>query len=493
MSEIALIFPHQLFNTHPALKSGRRVVLVEDSLFFGDRFAPARFHKQKLLLHRASMAAYARELVRRGHEVECLSYDPSRTARDTMALLAKRGVREVHLADPVDYLLAKRLRESAQRNGVALHIHPTPMFLTDVGWAAEVMARKRRYLMADFYVAQRLRLGLLVEDGRPVGGRWSFDAENRKPLPATLALPPDPPPRANSAILAVAAGIEREFPGNPGSTEGFWFPVTRRDALAGLEAFLESRLAHFGDYEDAISSRRSVLFHSVLTPALNIGLLTPREVIDRTLEFAAGRAIPLNSLEGFIRQIVGWREFIRVLYEMEGTRIRTSNFWNHTRPLSRAWYEGSTGLAPVDAVIRRVLNRAWCHHIERLMILSNAMLLCRIRPDDVYRWFMEMFIDAYDWVMVPNVYGMGLFADGGLFATKPYISGSAYIRRMSDFRPGPWCEIWDSLFWAFIGDHRDFFAGHPRLAMMARTWDRLGVEKQREHRDRASRFLEKLV
>ncbi len=493
MDSVTVIFPHQLFERHPALAKGRRVLLVEDSLFFGDRHAPARVHKHKLLLHRASMAAYAQELLKRGFEVESIGYHPDETARDVMSALARQGVRAIHLADPTDYLLMKRLREPAARHDIALHVQLSPMFLTDPAWASELFSRKKRYLMADFYQAQRIRLGILMEGEKPAGGKWSFDAENRKALPRGLN---PPAPRAlnyGTTLADHAASIERAFPDNPGDTRDFWFPVTRAQARAGLEDFLEHRLARFGDFEDAISAKHSVLFHSVLTPALNIGLLTPREVLDRTLAFAREHPVPLNALEGFVRQIIGWREFIRVLYEREGVRMRTSNFWNHTRPIPRAFYDGTTGLNPLDTVIRRVRTHAWCHHIERLMVVSNAMLLCGIRPDDAYRWFMELFIDAYDWVMVPNVYDMGLFADGGIFATKPYISGSAYLRRMSDFTPGPWCETWDALFWNFIGAHRDFFAGQHRLSMMARTWDKLGRGKQQAHRDRAARFLDQLV
>lgn len=438
------------------------------------------------------MSAYARDLSRRGFDVELIAYQPAETTRDLVAALARRGIRALHLADPVDYLLMKRLKESAAQHGIALHVAPTPMFLTDLAWADELFARRGRYLMADFYQAQRVRLGVLMKNNKPLGGKWSFDADNRKPLPRSLVPPPIDPPVHGSALIAHAAAVERSFARNPGETKDFWFPVTHAQALAAFDRFLEHRLARFGDFEDAISSKHEVLFHSVLTPALNIGLLTPREVLDRTLAFAREHPVPLNALEGFIRQIIGWREFMRILYEREGVRMRTSNFWNHTRPMPASFYSGTTGLDPLDTVIRRVRRRAWCHHIERLMVASNAMLLCGIRPDDAYRWFMELFIDAYDWVMVPNVYGMGLFADGGLFATKPYISGSAYLRRMSDFTPGPWCETWDALFWNFIGEHRDFFASQHRLSMMAKTWDKLGPANQKAHRERAARFLEKL-
>jgi deoxyribodipyrimidine photolyase-related protein len=222
---------------------------------------------------------------------------------------------------------------------------------------------------------------------------------------------------------------------------------------------------------------------------LNIGLLDPQYVIDRVLYKAAHSEIPMNSLEGFIRQIIGWREFMRGIYHHPGNEIRNGNFWNFTRPLPQSFYDGSTGIPPIDRVIRQLLNDGYCHHIERLMVLGNFMILCRIKPDEVYRWFMEMFVDSYDWVMVPNVYGMSQFADGGTFTTKPYISGSNYILKMSDEPKGPWCPIWDALFWTFIGDYTPFFLKNPRLSMMARSWAKQTVEKQDSHRKIADDFL----
>jgi deoxyribodipyrimidine photolyase-related protein len=214
--------------------------------------------------------------------------------------------------------------------------------------------------------------------------------------------------------------------------------------------------------------------------------------VDRALEAAASAPVPLNSLEGFLRQVIGWREFVRAVYERVGVPQRTANFWGADRPLPASFYDGTTGIAPVDRVIRQVLDHAWCHHIERLMILGNFMCLCGFRPDAVCRWFLELFIDGYDWVMVPNVHGMALFADGGLMTTKPYLSGSNYIRKMSQDPPGPWCATWDALFWRFIGLHRDFFAGNPRLSMMTRQWDRMPPDRRHGHLDTAERFLDRL-
>ena len=233
--------------------------------------------------------------------------------------------------------------------------------------------------------------------------------------------------------------------------------------------------------------------HGVLTPMLNIGLLTPQQVLDRTLARAELGDIPLNSLEGFIRQIIGWREFRAAMYRRHGVTRRTGNFWNFAdRPIPEAFYTATTGLPPIDDAIRHALDTGYCHHIERLMLLGNVMLLCGFHPNRIYTWFMELFVDAYDWVMVPNVYGMSQFADGGIFTTKPYLSGSNYVRKMSDYRKGPWCEIWDGLFWSFIQRHDTFFRSQYRLAMLARNLDRMDVETLKMHQKNADLFLESI-
>lgn len=278
--------------------------------------------------------------------------------------------------------------------------------------------------------------------------------------------------------------IAKEFPSNPGQVAHL-YPTTHAEAKAWLAAFIKERLDAFGPYEDFISQDATFLFHSALSPLLNTGLLTPRDVIDAVRDVAA----PLNSLEGFIRQVIGWREFVRGIYVMYGRFERTHNFFKFTRSLPRSFWEASTGIEPVDGAIRKVLKTGYCHHIERLMVLGCFMLLCEIDPDEVYRWFMELFIDAYDWVMVPNVYGMSQFADGGLFATKPYICGSNYIVKMSDYKKGPWCEIWDGLYWRFIDHHRSLFEKNHRSSMIVRQLDKMSAERKERLFTAAEHFL----
>ena len=225
---------------------------------------------------------------------------------------------------------------------------------------------------------------------------------------------------------------------------------------------------------------------------MNVGLILPDEILERTLSFAEEENIPINSTEGFVRQIIGWREFIRGMYECKGSYSRTQNFWNFDRKIPACFYDGTTGIEPIDQTIKKILETGYCHHIERLMVLGNFMLLCEIDPDEVYRWFMELFIDAYDWVMVPNVYGMSQFADGGTFATKPYIAGSNYIKKMSNYPKGNWEATWDGLFWRFMMEQEEFFSSNPRLSMLVANLKRMSDDKKKEHLENAETFLRKI-
>ncbi|MBS0628059.1 MAG: cryptochrome/photolyase family protein, partial [Verrucomicrobia bacterium] len=298
------------------------------------------------------------------------------------------------------------------------------------------------------------------------GGKWSFDKENRKKLPKSLGIKPSREFGKNGAVTEAIKYVAKKYSDHPGNIDHFIYPTTHKEAKAALEDFLENRLDLFGDYEDAISQKEGVIFHSFLSMVINVGLITPCQVIEQTIAYAGEHTVPLNSLEGFIRQIIGWREFVRGVYHAVGDRQRKQNFFAHKRKMPKVFYEGSTGIVPIDHLIDRLNQTAYLHHIERLMVLGNFFLLCEISPDEIYKWFMELFIDSYDWVMVPNVYGMSQYADGGMMTTKPYFSGSNYILKMSDYRKGDWCEIWDALFWRFMIKHITFFESQPRLSIL---------------------------
>lgn len=493
--EATAIFPHQLFAHHPSIQHGRLIFLIEDQRFFGESRSGIRFHKNKLVLHRASMKAYQKLLASSGHSVHYIQYEQSESMKYLFDLLKASGIKFLHLADPVDSLLEKRLVENAKKSNVILHIDPSPAFLTEPAWFEDFLGRPHHYSMTSFYIAQRKRLGILLNKGKPEGGKWTFDTENRERLPESMSIPEPLPPKSDTAYVHEAQEyVRHRFDKNPGDTSSFLFPVTHDEAVNRMYDFLERRLVHFGKYQDAIRKDQAFLFHSLLSPALNIGLLTPDEVIGKTLSFAQSQKgkIPLNSLEGFVRQVIGWREFVRAVYHLEGNRQRNKNFWGHTCNLPKSLYSGNTGIEPIDNTIVRLLSSAYAHHIERLMILGNFMLLCEIDPDEVYRWFMEMFIDAYDWAMVPNVYGMSQYADGGRMVTKPYISSSKYVLRMSNYVRGPWCDTWDALYWNFINKHRNVFRKNPRMGVMVSAFDRMTAEKQKTLLFRAEDFLSRL-
>ena len=493
--EITLVYPHQLFADHPSIQLGRPVALIEDPLFFGtDPEWPQLVHRQKLLLHRASMQAYAESLRSQGFDVSLQEHHKARDTTAHLQLLLQQGYRSFHLADPVDHVLERRLHAVLEASGGTAVIAPTPMLLTPQSVIDDHFGTGKKPFMARFYEMQRRRLDLLLEpDGGPLGGQWSFDADNRKKLPKGILVPPEPAQAAPAALQAQRQQLNSESLPGIGSSDAFAYPVTHEAAEAWLDQFLEQRLIQFGAYEDAISSQHRVMWHGVLTPMLNCGLLTPQQILKRTLERAEAGDVPLNSLEGFVRQIVGWREFMAAMYRRHGVEMRQGNFWNFdNRPIPQAFYTATTGLPPIDDAIQHALDTGYCHHIERLMLVGNLMLLCGFHPTRVYTWFMELFVDAYDWVMVPNVYGMSQFADGGIFTTKPYLSGSNYVRKMSDYRKGDWCEIWDGLFWSFIKRHESFFRGQYRLAMMARNLDRMAPDTLLGHQRRAQQFLDAL-
>ena len=456
--------------------------LAEDPLYFGnDTHHPTAFHKQKLILHRASMQAFCAALQQAGHTV---TYIPH-TA--TFQAIIPHNLEKLHIAEVHDFMLEKRLGKFVTAHGITLHTHPTPAFLSPPEFLTAQIASRKKPFMATFYQAQRKRMNILVDEhANPTGGQWSFDEDNRQKLPKNHQPPALPAAPPNDHVTAAIAHVETHFPTNPGHTQNFRYPVTHADAKAWLETFIADRFRDFGPYEDAISTQHPFINHSLLTPALNIGLLTPREIITAALQ---KKDIPLNSLEGFIRQIIGWREFMHGIYRHRGVTIRNLNFLKNTRPIPASFYTGTTGIAPIDRIIHQLNAEAYCHHIERLMILGNFMLLCRFHPDAVFRWFMELFIDAYDWVMVPNVYGMSQFADGGTFTTKPYISGSNYVLKMSDEKKGPWTETWDALFWIFIADYQEIFLKNPRSSMMARTWQKFSPEKQESYRTTAETYF----
>lgn len=492
MKAANLVFPHQLFQKSPLLDNELPIYIVEEFLFFNQY----RFHKQKLVFHRASMKAYEKQLLASGKEVTYIdSTSKLNDIRELIGSLSKEGINTLHYIDPTDDWLNERIRKQGQKEEIALETYESPLFLnTKADLSDFFKPSKKKFFQTTFYIEQRKKWKMLIdEEEKPNGGKWSFDDENRKKYPKEKTPPtiqyPDNRPEYDEAITYIG----EHFTNNPGEiNKQQLYPIDSTQSKDWLKDFLENRFHEFGAYEDAIVDQAAILNHSLLSPLMNVGLLSPDLIIDEALKTSRALNTPINSVEGFVRQITGWREFIRGIYECKGREQRTTNYWKFKNKIPDSFYDGTTGIKPFDDAIKKVLQTGYCHHIERLMILGNFMMLCEIDPDDVYQWFMELFIDAYDWVMVPNVYGMSQFSDGGLMATKPYISGSNYLMKMSNYKKGDWQPIWDGLFWRFMDTHRDFFLSNPRIGMLVKTFDKMDEAKKEAHLKTAEDFLTKI-
>jgi deoxyribodipyrimidine photolyase-related protein len=489
---IGLVFPNQLFEHSKLIDTCKKIYVIEEYLFF-KQYA---FHKQKLAFHRASMQFYVSYLLAQNKEVVYIDAQHLESdIRHFVAARAQEQCSELCLIDPTDNYLARRLNSAAQKHQIALVQHVSPLFMNTQEENQAFFAGKKRMFQTDFYMQQRKKGKILLDGvGKPLGGKWSFDEENRLKYPKDKTPPTTHFLAPNAFYQEAIKYVNTHFANNPGYLQlNTFYPCTFEESKQWLQDFLVHRFAEFGPYEDSLVSKELVLNHSLISPLLNAGLLSVDKVIATAVKFAEAHSVPLNSLEGFVRQIIGWREFIRAVYEQVGTIERTENYWGFTRKIPASFYTGTTGIEPIDNSIKKVIKHGYAHHIERLMVLGNFMLLCEFDPDEVYRWFMEMFIDAYDWVMVPNVYGMSQFADGGLMATKPYISGSNYLMKMGDYKKGEWQPIWDGLFWHFMDKQRAFFLQNPRLGMLIRTFDKMAPEKRVQHLLTAQKYLDSLA
>lgn len=488
MKAVNLLFPHQLFQSHEIYENGHPIFLIEEHLFFKE----FNFHKTKIAFHRASMKQHEQYLQEKG--IEIVYINTSNRLSDIRELLThfqREGIEKLYHINPTDNWLEKRIKATS----IELIEYENPLFINSREDLSQFFKPdKKSFFQTTFYKQQRLKRNILIEgEDQPRGGKWSFDGDNRKKYPKDKTPPALQFPDKDTFWEEAIQYVNQYFPDNLGQLpQSPLYPTSHKTSKAWLDQFFEYRFHGFGDYEDAIVKNEAYLQHSILTPMMNVGLISPMDIIESAISYADENNVSINALEGFVRQIMGWREFIRGMYEAKGSFSRTKNFWGFDRKIPSSFYDGTTGIIPIDETIKQVLKTGYCHHIERLMVLGNFMLLCEFDPDEVYRWFMELFIDAYDWVMVPNVYGMSQFADGGLFATKPYISGSNYLMKMSDYKKGDWQPAWDGLFWRFMHVNRDFFLKNPRLGMLVRTFDKMSDEKKDSHLSNAEEFLSQL-
>ena len=486
--KLFLILGNQLFNTK-YLKE-----YSEFTFYMSEDYGLCTFqkhHKLKILLFLSSMRSYRDEL--RAKKIKLIYNDCNKEFKTPYEkklerVIKEKKIKEVNFFEIEDKFFEKRLKLFLLKKKINFKEIKSPMFLMNREEFKNYLSKNKKPFMANFYKIVRTKMSLLMnKNGTPKGNKWSFDEENRKKLPNSIKIPEISEIKETKDTLILKRFINSNFKDHPGNTDKFWFPTTRKDANKWLDEFLKDRIKLFGDYEDAVTDKSNTVFHSALSPLINLGLITPQEIIEKLRKI--DNKIPMNSLEGYIRQIIGWREFMRGIYQNYDQRLEKTNFFNHKRKMKKTWYEGTTGLDPLDHAINNAKKYGWSHHIERLMILANIMNLCEINPKQVYKWFMEMFVDSSDWVMAPNVYGMGLFSDGGIFATKPYICGSSYFLKMMHFKKGPWCDVMDGLYWKFIDRHKQFFLKNPRLSMMVRISEKMNKERKSRIFKAAEKFI----
>lgn len=498
MKKALLILGNQLFPLkHLKELQFDSVVMFED-LGLCEHF---KYHKHKIIFFLSAMRHYRDELKNAGYKVHYISADDksfSTTYEDKLAqfLKSQPSIKTLMHFEIEDKFFEKRIDQFVNEHKLEQEILMSPMFLSSKENFLDYLASVKKPFMKTFYERERKRLKILTDkNAKPVGGAWSFDEDNRKKLPKDLEIPEFKTSVPDSITEEVMFIVESLFPDHPGSSTNFWLPVTFKESEEWLTSFIKERLENFGTYQDAITDKSDFVFHSILSPMINVGLLTPEHVCSEILKAyeADKKSVPLNSVEGFIRQVIGWREFVRGIYQNFDEVQSSSNFWKHEGKLTGHWYEGSTGIPVLDNAIKKADTWGYNHHIERLMIVSNMMLLCELHPKEVFKWFMEMFVDSSDWVMGPNVYGMGQFSDGGIFATKPYICGSNYYLKMSHYPKGDWCEIVDGLYWRFINKHKRFYESNPRMSMMVTMLGKMPDEKKKRIFKKAEDFIAKVT
>jgi deoxyribodipyrimidine photolyase-related protein len=504
---VVLVLGDQLSEDLSALREadkGRDVILMAE---VAEEAGYVRHHKKKIAFVFAAMRHFAGALEKRGWTVDYVRLDDENNSGDLPGEIRRALDRHeacgVIVTEPGEWRLQQAFEELRAALEVSFDIVEDDRFLCRLADFEDWAAGRKQLRMEHFYREMRRKTGLLMDGDEPAGGRWNFDSDNRKPAKEALDFPGPKRFRPDATTRAVIDLVEERFAGHFGKLEPFRFAVTRRQAEAALAHFLEHALPCFGDYQDAMLNDERFLFHAVIGLYLNAGLLDPLEVCRAAEEeYRAGRA-PLNAVEGFIRQIIGWREYVRGLYWLKMPDYRDQNFFGHDRPLPEFYWTAETDMACLSACIEQTRDEAYAHHIQRLMVTGNFALLAGIAPQAVHEWYLSVYADAYEWVELPNTLGMSLFADGGVLGSKPYAASGNYINRMSDYCRGCAYDVkrkngteacpFNYLYWNFLARHRKKLSGNPRLAQIYRTWDGMDDSRKRAVRRDAKRFLDGLT
>ena len=494
------IFPNSLFKNNPLINKKTIVHIIEHPVFF----TKYSYHKLKLILHRATMKYYA-DYIKKKYRCKII-YVPFN--KKLTAIFRSVNSKVIHFYDPVDHYVVKHMKSLAKDFKKELMIHDTPLFLTPINKLQEFAEKRKTFTHNTFYIWQRKRLNILInKTGKPKGGKWTFDVKNRLPFPKNFKQNYKPKLVTNKYIVEAKKYIAKYFKNNPGSTD-FYLPIDHAGTKKHFNKFIKQRLKCFGPYQDAVHTNIPFGCHSLLSPLMNIGLITPKYVIKNISKL---RDVPIQSLEGYLRQVIGWREYCRLIYMFTRKELDNKNYFNHRNKLSKQlWYygKGSSGMPFIDDMIKKTLKYAYLHHIERLMYIGNYSLITQTDPKILFRWFQSMNIDSYHVFMYPNVYGMSQHSAGPIMMKRPYFSSAAYIDKMSNYRKRKnkynkiiinkdknkeyeWFQVWDSLYYYFISKNKKIFSKNYALAAQVKHYDRKSAKDKQDIKKIAKEYMRK--
>ncbi|WP_323796487.1 cryptochrome/photolyase family protein [Nisaea sp.] len=506
VGNLILVLGDQLSPVLSSLKAGDKhsdVVLLAE---VATEASYVKHHKKKIAFLFSAMRHFAEELREDGWTVEYVRLDDPQNTGSLGAEVARFSERwnpaRVIVTEAGEWRLQEEMRRWSDALGRPVDVLPDDRFLSSREEFAAWADGRKQLRMEYFYREMRRKTGLLMEGDKPAGGKWNYDAENRKPAAGDLFMPKPFRTNPDEITRQVLDLVYLEFADHFGDLEPFWFAVTRADADAAFENFVAQALPRFGDFQDAMLTGQRFLYHAVVSHYLNAGLLDPLAVCRRVERAYLDGDVPLNAAEGFIRQIIGWREYARGIYWLKMPDYAGSNFFSATRPLPDFYWTGKTDMACLAAAIGQTREEAYAHHIQRLMVTGNFAMLAGIDPHQVHEWYLAVYADAYEWVEMPNTVGMSQFADGGLLGSKPYAASGNYINKMSDYcgnccfdvkqKTGDGACPFNSLYWHFLDRNREKLDGNPRLGPVYRTWDRMTADKQQAYRESADAFLDAL-
>lgn len=485
---VVIILPTQLFKENILITKNSKVYIIEHPIYF----TKYKFHRMKLVMHRATMQYYKDYLKKRfGCKTKYIEFN-----ENYKKIFSKH--KEINIYDPVDHEIHKELAKYSKEYDIKINIYETPLFFINTNDLKEYLGSGGTYHQTSFYGWLRKKYNILMKNGKPIGGKLTYDRENRMPFPDNINIDEQLNINKTTYVKEAINYVIKHFNTNIGDLE-YYLPVTHKEAHEHLISFVNKRLNKFGPYEDASNSNIIIGFHSILSPLLNIGLITDIEVIEMILK----KNVPIQSKEGFIRQITGWRNIMRLMYIEKYNEMKTLNYFGHNNKLDKSWYDGTTGIIVIDNLIKKVIRYGYAHHIERLMFLGNFMLLSKTKPNEVFKWFMTLFLDAYDWVMMGNVFAMSQYSTGPLLMRRPYFSSSNYISKMSNYnrvknkypaiiinnKEYEWYELWDILYYNFVYDNRKIFAQNYSTASSVQHLNNKNNDEIRQIRYMAKKFI----